>query len=987
MSQRLTSTVLVGRDDELAVLAAALSRTMVGESRMVLIGGDPGVGKTRLLAEFRQAHPEAAFAVGHCLEIAPGDLPFAPWLAALSALPRGAWSGSMAPDLEFAGLVDASRSGLPSPDRLQNGSAARVLVGARRLLAAISAHTPLVLVLEDIQWAGRSTMELFEYLATTLRDERILLIATIRTHSALPRGEGFDIEAFLLQFDRIPGCEVLSILPLTPDQTCELIAILSGSAENASLTDQLAQRSHGNPLFVEELVAFVRAGGKGVPHSLRPLIIARVEGLSTTARLVLELMSVAGRPVSPTLLETAGALRPSESAAALRELMSRGLVDPKNHNEVALHHALVAETIVEGLRPSELRDRHGRLADGLQVSDAGLPNPVASAAELAHHLEAARRFEEAIGAATAAARAAVRARAYAEAHRLFGAIFRMREQTQLPSTQDTTSLLIEAADAAFAAGEGESAVTLIRAALAAPTDLEAEGALRRRLGTYLLSVLRDDEALNELERAVSLIPTQPPSFERARALGTWGGALMLAGRYRDSRRVCRAALGEARAMRDGYLIGQALSFLGVDLVNLGRATAGLVLLRRAVTVAREAGRSDGILEALLNHADMLNRVDRLTEAAAVALDGVQEAGEEGLARWIGTGLRAVAVAALVRLGELDRAEMVVSEGLSLLPTGEWHVALLIQRGRVDLQRGRLVEARAALERAVAQAHTLRIDMLPNLALVRAELAVGEGGLEEARDIVQQALGALTGTDADHMRAMLLPIAARIEADDAERCRRLRLPTQGSISQRAAESALQMTNTMISSGRLPKGILAGLTTGKGEVARALGTPDPAIWQAAAELWRAIGQPFEQAYTHFREAEALLSLKGSRQEIRSLLADALDTAIELGAVPLQAAIDELASRARVELATPLERHRVALPAGLSRRELEVLRLVADGLSNRRIAAMLFISQATVATHVSHILEKLGVSNRVEAGLVARRLGLTSRADPGADLEGAD
>lgn len=984
MARRVSGSALIGRTDELDGLAAGLKRARAGEPSGVLIIGEAGIGKTRLLSEFQHAHAGVPFATGHCLELAPGNLAFAPWIEALLTIRRSPRSPAATVALELADLLDTSSADPQGTDRHAAATAARVFVGARRLLAAVSSNGPLVVVLEDLQWASRSTIELFEFLAASLRDERILLVGTLRTSSDPASPEQFAVETLRHQFDRLQGCELLTLNPLTLDQTRRLVTSLSGMGEADPLAAQLVKRSQGNPFFAEELVAFARAGGEGVPPSVWELITARLEGLSTAGRLVVELMSVAGRPVSTTLLESAAGLSQDNLVAAVRELASRALLDSQtpNQDELALRHSLVGEAIVQGLLSMERRQRHGQLADALGLLTVGLHRS-ASAAELAYHLEAAGRLEEAMPAAISAARAAFRAAAYGEADRLFSAALRIRdslESTWGHAFDDRTAVLREAAEAAFAAGEGERAVDLTRAALDVPCSPEIEGDLRRRLGTYLLSSLRDDDALAELRRAVELLPSQPPSSESARALGTWGAGLMLGGRYRESRSLCLDALAAARAIDDTYLVGQMLSFLGVDLVNIGEIASGLDLLQEAVAVARQAGRTDGVLEATLNLSDMLNRADRLAEAAAVGQSGVEEAEKEGLARRIGTGLRAAVAAAHIRSGAWDEAETVLGHGLALQPTGEWLVTLLVRRARLGMLRGRLAEAHADLDQAAAQAHSRRVDVWPILAGVRAELAVWQGKLPEARDAVQQALGTLTGTDADHLRACLLSVAARIEADEAERCRFRRLPTQESMAEKAATALLAATDAIVSSGSSPKGILAEVATCRGEVCRALGTPDPAWWHEAAELWRTIGQPYEQAYARFREAEAVLTLKGSRGQVRSLLLVALTTVSDLRALPLQGLINDLGKRARVDLTTPLQDERVALPAGLSSREVEVLRLIADGLTNRRIATALFISEATVATHVSHILRKLGVASRVEAGLAAHHFGLTDRARGG-------
>lgn len=987
MARRVSSPALVGRKKELETLGTALRGATASEACAVLITGEAGIGKTRLLAEFQRACQHATFAVGHCLELAPGELAFAPWLEALASLPIRGPDETLPADVEFAELLDSSTTAPGRAGRRPETSRARLFVAARRLLRAAAIQGPLIIALEDLQWASRSTIELFEFLAAALRDERILLLGTLRIERWPVVPQRDDVESLLREFEHLPRCEVVALSPLTARESRELVSAITGDAQDPAVIEGLVNRGHGNPLFIEEFAAFVAAGGEGVPESLRSSLMARLRELSPAGRLVLELMAVAGRSVPYRLIESASGVRGDELVAAVRDLTSHAFVssDVGGREEIALRHSLVAETILEEMLPIERRQRHGQLADALIETATGLPTPSASSAELAHHLEAAGRFEAALSAAIVAGRAAFRTTAHAEADRHFADALRLREAVSTShseAAEDRTPLLMEAAEAAFAAGEGERAVALIHAALDAsgsPANRQMEGSLRRRLGTYLLSVLRDDEAVAELRRALDLIPSEPRSSERARALGTLGAALMLGGRYRESQRLCEGALEAARSVGDTYLAGQALSFLGVDLVNIGELARGLEVLREAVKVARKAARAEGVFEAIINLSEMLNRTDLLAEAVAVALAALPEADEEGLTRRIGTGLRATAAGVLIRSGRWQAAAALINEGLALMATGEWLAALLANRARLHINHGRFAEAREDVDRAIGVAHSERVDLWPVLAAVAAELNIWCGDLPEARDMVQRGLAALTDTDADQLRSPLLAVAARIEADDAERCRALRLRTPALMAEMAAEHLRQAAGKILTSASLPQGIRAELACCRAEAARALGKPDPDPWHAAAGLWGAVGQPYNRAYAQFREGEALLALGGNRSSARQTLREALGTARDLGAIPLQQLLLDLARRARLDLTPPRRPEPVAMAAGLSGRETEVLRLIADGLTNRGIAAALFISEATVATHVSHILRKLGVASRLEAGRAARHLVIATPDTP--------
>jgi DNA-binding CsgD family transcriptional regulator len=180
------------------------------------------------------------------------------------------------------------------------------------------------------------------------------------------------------------------------------------------------------------------------------------------------------------------------------------------------------------------------------------------------------------------------------------------------------------------------------------------------------------------------------------------------------------------------------------------------------------------------------------------------------------------------------------------------------------------------------------------------------------------------------------------------------------------------------GTVPPDAVAHRALVRAELGRVAGAPDPARWREVAEAWDALDEPYPGAYARLREAEAELLSGGSRRAAEAALTRAATVAGSLAAAPLRAEVEALARRARLELATtgPAPAASRAADIGLTAREAEVLRLLADGLTNREIAGRLFISQKTVAAHMAHIFEKLGVHTRVEAAGRAHRLGVLDR-----------
>lgn len=972
----------------MAVLERAMVRVSSGSGAVVLVTGDAGMGKTRLVTEFRAASQGVRFLLGHCLELAPGNLPFAPWLDAL--LPIAA-AAHRRPHL----MLELSETMAAAPSTARAGQSADgeqgsgIFVSCRQALVKAASDQPLVVMLEDLQWADQSSLELFGFLAASLQDAHVLLIGTLTAAPGVTVDHGRVIQVLQRELRRLPDFERIDLPPLTTSETRALVAVLANGKLDERLVQEIVRRSQGNPLFAEELVRSASGGGNGLSESLRDLLLTHLRSLSDAALRVVEMIATAGRPVPSTLLARCAGLDPENATSALRELASRRLitVGAQGMDNVALRHSLIGEAVYDRLLPPERRQRHADLAMALVATASTLSSASGGWAELAYHYEAAGQLKEALDATLHAARAATRGAAHREADHRFADAFRIWNKLgtwpQL-SAHERIALIEEASTASFAAGEFDRSVQLVQSALdIGVLDLPAsrQGSLRRRLGTYLLSSARDEEAILELRQAEELIPAKPISSERARLLGTLGAALMLAGRYRESRELCTEALRMARTVDDQYLEGQVLSFLGVDLVNLGQSDIGLRALRRATRVARQAGRMEGIFDAALNLSEMLARVDRLDEAVAVALDAVREADDQGMGRRIGGGLRSIAAAALFRGRQWSEAESLVLAGLDQAPEGEWLVSLLVSLGRLDVGRGQFDEAAAHFATAAASGRSRRVDVWPSLVAGRTELALWRGEFNEARSIVQEGLAFLALTDADQLRAPLLGLAARVEADAAAQARALRHRTAQAAAQLASAQIVRTADDILARGYMPGSLAAHLQLCRAEATRARHEPDPSVWHPLIELWRHSGDSHLLAYGLFRHAEALLGRRRSHTSVQDLLQQAHSITAAQRAVPLDGLIRDLARRARVELPTEGGAERPpgiegALPLGLTAREAEVLGLIADGSTNRRIADALFVTEKTVATHVSHILTKLGVATRHEAAALLREAG-TARA----------
>ncbi len=423
------------------------------------------------------------------------------------------------------------------------------------------------------------------------------------------------------------------------------------------------------------------------------------------------------------------------------------------------------------------------------------------------------------------------------------------------------------------------------------------------------------------------------------------------------------------------LESQALSFVGVDQVNLGEPKGGIGALRRAVQLAERSDRTDGALETTRNLAAMLIRTDRLKEASRLAKTAAERADDAGLSRRIGAALRSVAGEALIRAGRFQEADEVLDAGWRSSPQGKWRLNLLIALARLALLRGTSDEATSHLDAALETAPARSPDTYPDLAGVLAAVELARGNVTNAREAVQGALGLLAPTDADQLRAPLLNLSARIEAEAVLSARRGRRPTERANAREAARRIGAALDRVAATGDTPTGIQAEFVTARAEVSRAVEQPTPSLWQEAARLWGEAGRPYERTYALVREAEALLET-GVRSTARELVAAGAEAARALGAAPLTQMITDLTRRARLgnfSARHGRQRRHAAGSVGtglceLTLREREILDLVAAGMTNVEIAKRLFLSPATVATHVSHVLSKLGVKSRREAGALA-------------------
>src|SRR5215218_4079514 len=297
MGGRVASPTLVGRVEELGVLEAAQGRAANGEPAVVLVGGEAGIGKTRLVAELADRHrvEGARVLVGGCLPAGGDGLPYGPIVEALRPLPTelgvGALRELVGPSWsELARLLPAL--GEPASGPAGEAAQARLFELLLGLLGRLGEQAAVVLVVEDLHWADRSTRQLLAFLVRNLRAERLLVVVTYRSDEPHPDRLG----PYLAELDRGGRVERLELTRLDRAATVAQLTAILDAVPAADLVETVFVRSEGNPFFTEELLAAVRAGSGALPATSRDLLQGRVDGLLDQPKQVLRVAAVAGRP-------------------------------------------------------------------------------------------------------------------------------------------------------------------------------------------------------------------------------------------------------------------------------------------------------------------------------------------------------------------------------------------------------------------------------------------------------------------------------------------------------------------------------------------------------------------------------------------------------------------------------------------------------------------------------------------------------------------
>ncbi len=973
---------LVGRDAELEQLCSTLGISVrdgapASERSAVLLAGDAGVGKTRLLTELRDRSVAEGWLVqaGHCLDFADSALPYLPFSEITGRIAR-----------ELPDLFDEVAERHPALLRLLPGQ--RMLTQAtdpesvpadqgalfdavHALAEAAGSLGCLLIVVEDLHWADQSTRDLMSFLFGRGFDAPVALVASYRSDDLHRR---HPLRRQVAEWARMSGVERIQIEPLGRADVRRLVQQLHPDPLPETKVRDIVSRAEGNAFFVEELVGATRTRTGRVPEDLAELLLMRLESLDDSAVTVIRAAAVAGRRVSHAALSAVVRLEPAELDRAVRDAVEGHVLVPSGDDFYQFRHALLAEAVYDDLLPGERTSLHAAYAKALQDGRA-----TGTAAELARHARLAKDYATAL---TASLRAGDDARAVGgaeEAAQHYLQALDLWSDTRVPADVDLDypRLVGLVSDALIAAGHPARALGVVREQLER-LPVEADDSVRGQLlGTLAFALAMTETTEDPLEltsEAVALVPDEPSSA-RAKVLAVHARMLARAGHFKDGREVAMTALALAERLDMPRLASDIRTTL-VGLEKKGGPSESLVeALRSAIAGAVDAGAANTELRALLllgNH--HLDNAD--FEAADEAFTRATTRGKAEGTPWVPYAAEArwMHAVSLRMQGRWDEALAVLDISKEVVPP-IYDALLTGTRSQILVARG----DPGGRELARDLRPFWREEGLVATTAGAAELEAAEltGDQASAGELYRMITDTLTSIWHPLFQARVRLAATTLSAY-----------AQGAANRSAAERAADAT------------VVAGLVddahavlerrneksgTAWGPESRAwearidaelmrwrwvadIDPPGQAellqAWHEAEERFASFAAPYELATVRATLAE-ILSATGDQAGAETVAKAAVEGAEQLGARPLLRRL----GRSDEASAAP----RTDVRVSLTPRESEILALVAQGRTNGEIGRQLFISTKTVSVHVSNILGKLGASGRTEAAAIARRDGL--------------
>ena len=963
-----TTTPLVGRSAEMAALLSAVDDAKTRRAGAVLLSGDAGVGKTRLLDEVATGAHERGFGVlvGHCTDFGDAGLPYLPFTEIFGRL-----AGDR-PDLVESVLTNFPAIGRLLPThrligaqpaqqdvQLDRGALFDAVLGA---FTALSTSEPLLVIIEDAHWADDSTRDLIGFLITRLTAQRLTLVVSYRSDDLHRR---HPLRRPIAEWSRNPRVRRVNLLPLDADESRALLSSLLTEPLPESEVRRILDRAGGNAFFTEELVAASSMGdGEVVPPDLADLLLVRLDPLSDDARQVARVIAVAGRRVPHNLLSAVAGLPERELDVALRELIDAHIIDVPTSDRYYFRHALLAEAVYDDLLPGERVRQHAAYVQGLKDQTVA-----GTSAELAGHATRSHNLAEAFDARVRAGEEAISVAAPQEGLKHYELALELYPNRAPESTIDKTWLIVQTATAATLSSQHLRAVKILRKALA---ELPADAPKLQRaqlllpLADIALVIDQDQEANEAISQALKLVNDEPNSVFKAHVASLYARVSDALGRSMEAERWALRALEIAREAGQESAMGDAGITLAVLRRRAGDPIGAVRQLEEAAVRAQLAGDAAAEIRSRFLLGSTHYEQGDLQNAKSALAFAMQRAGELGR-QWAAYGFDARRMLGLTQfvLGEWDDAAE-TSRTDSKTPNAS---AAALRAVEFSVRGGRGDTSVAEELERLRKWWNLDV-MLPILGLQPAVDAYRQlDQAAEAEKLIADVSALLTDVFQSEwfmarIRFSTLGLQVLCHRAVGEPSAAEELVAKGAELLKAGQDTAEKG--------LPPGRLMGVEglawlarlEAEWERLRWLAGIDPptpeehvAVWERTVDAF-GYGYVFEQAWSRVRLSAALRAA-GRVAEANEQAALAAEVGRELASKPL---LDESGG---VESSGGA--------SSLTSREREVLALLAEGRTNRQLARELYISEKTVSVHVSNILAKLGVRSRTEAAAVARRDGL--------------
>ncbi len=952
-----------------------------GPPHVALVGGDAGMGKTRLLAEVGRAAEAAGWRVlvGHCLDFSASALPYLPFsemVGRLADRDQDRFEDLARSHPAITALAPGRRVRTPGFGRTEDLDRSEIFDGVHAGLETLGAEAPLLLVVEDLHWADQSTRDLLSYLFVRAFDHPVAVVGSYRSDDL---GRRHPLRSLLAEWMRLPAVERFDLGPLAASDVRRLVRSLHGGPVRERDVSRVVDLADGNPFYVEELVgASDRAGADGgpvIPEDLLDLLLVRLDRLDDDARTVVRAASCSGWRVNHRLLTAVTGLGDAPLDRAVRGALDAHVL-VRDGDYYRFRHALLAEAVHDDLLPGEHQRLHAAYVKALE--EGVVPS---TAAELARHAQSAHDVPTAIRAGIEAGEEAMAVGGPDDAARHFEAVLDIvsRHDQALPDDLDYAVLVSRTADAITASGQPARAVRLVEEHLRrAPADLPAEDRARLLMAwaTCALSNEVFDESSRATAEALRLVGDEPSRL-RARALSLharWLSAVDL-----DAEAVEYA--GEAMAMAQRLDLASVVAEATTTLARIdersGDLESALASLEQVAETAAAAGDTVGEMRGRYHLAYVRLETGDLDGAAEQFRLTAQAASRAGRP-WAPYGFDARfhwALTCYVR-GDWDGA-LKVSDVTGQTPPLHAEsllagVQMLVRAGRGDQDALSYDEPIRASWRGEGMTAVLSGSAAIDLHGLRRDLSAVWRTYDDV-------VGVLTEIWNPHFQASVM-LAALVAGQVATAVARASTAERAGLLARVDDLQVEVDEVLRRTISRPLGWgpegQAWTARFRAEALRGrwlAGVRVPAeeelvaAWTESVAAFELLGHPYEVARSQARLA-AVLNATGA-PGATEVAERARAVATRLGAAPL---LEELGGAAPRPARATAQR-RGPGSTELTTRELEILALVAQGRTNGEIGKQLFISTKTVSVHVSNILAKLGAGSRTEAAAVGRDRGL--------------